>query len=119
MSCVCVLVARGAGIGGGQTGDLKTPAQSSYNVAASPYWGVGGVYSTGMDPWQNWDNRQFMQNYYQLTTEYAKRGGISYPVSIATYVTCRSMMSCDCCLAYVMRSYQQPLNAVEVGRAAM
>jgi hypothetical protein len=79
---VLAVVACVAGIGGGQTGDLMTPAQSSYNVAASPYWGVGGVYSTSMDPWQNWDNRQFMQNYYQLTTEYAKRGGINYPVSI-------------------------------------
>ncbi|WIA11873.1 hypothetical protein OEZ85_011959 [Tetradesmus obliquus] len=69
------------GLGGGQTGDYKTPAQSSFNVAASPYWGVEGVYASNIDPWQNWDNRQFMQNYYQLTTEYAKRGGISYPVN--------------------------------------
>jgi hypothetical protein len=80
---VCV-----AGLGGGQTGDYKTPAQSSYNVAASPYWGVEGVYASNIDPWQNWDNRQFMQNYYQLTTEYAKRGGISYPVSFASSAAC-------------------------------
>lgn len=71
-----------AGLGGGQTGDYKTPARSSYNVAASPYWGVDGVYASGLDPWQNSDNRQFMQQYYQLTAEYAKKGGVSYPVGI-------------------------------------
>ncbi|KAF6265946.1 hypothetical protein COO60DRAFT_770702 [Scenedesmus sp. NREL 46B-D3] len=68
------------GLGGGQTGDYQTPAQSSYNVAASPYWGVTGVYTPSNDPWQNSDNRQFMRSYYQLTTEYAKRGGVDYPV---------------------------------------
>jgi hypothetical protein len=57
-------------------------------VAASPYWGVEGVYASNIDPWQNWDNRQFMQSYYQLTTEYAKRGGISYPVRAATCTAC-------------------------------
>ncbi|KAF8071087.1 UBP4 [Scenedesmus sp. PABB004] len=69
------------GLGGGQTGDYKTPAQSSFNVAASPYWGVEGVYQASMDPWRISDNRQFMQQYYQLTTEYAQRGGVNYPIS--------------------------------------
>lgn len=63
------------------TGDYRTPAKSSYNVAASPYWGVDGVYSSSLDPWQIADNRQFMQQYYQLTTQYAQKGGINYPVS--------------------------------------
>ena len=72
------------GLGGGKTGDYRTPADSSYTVAASPYWGVDGVYSSSMDPWQKSDNRQFMQQYYQLTTEYAKRGGVNYPVSART-----------------------------------
>jgi hypothetical protein len=69
------------GLGGGQTGDYKTPAQSAFNVASSPYWGVEGVYSQQLDPWRSGDNRQFMQNYYQLTTEFAKKGGVNYPVS--------------------------------------
>lgn len=70
-----------AGLGGGEKGDLSKPASSSYVVASSPYWGVGGTYQTQMDPWQKGENRQFMQNYYQLTTEYAKRGGVNYPVN--------------------------------------
>jgi hypothetical protein len=69
------------GLGGGQTGDYKTPAASAFNVASSPYWGVEGLYEPKLDPWRLADNRQFMQNYYQLTTEYAKRGGLEYPVS--------------------------------------
>jgi len=69
------------GLGGGQTGDYKTPAASAFNVASSPYWGVEGGYQSALDPWKLADNRQFMQNYYQLTTEYAKRGGVNYPVS--------------------------------------
>jgi hypothetical protein len=69
------------GLGGGQTGDYKTPAASSWVVAASPYWGVDGMYSSSMDPWRNDDNRQFMRQYYQLTTEYAKRGGVQYPIN--------------------------------------
>jgi len=69
------------GLGGGMTGDYKTPAASAFNVASSPYWGVEGLYETKQDPWRLADNRQFMQNYYQLTTEYAKRGGVNYPVS--------------------------------------
>jgi hypothetical protein len=69
------------GLGGGQTGDYKTPSASAFNVASSPYWGVEGLYEPKLDPWRLADNRQFMQNYYQLTTEYAKRGGLEYPVS--------------------------------------
>lgn len=79
--CCAVLLCSAAGLGGGQTGDYKTPAASAFNVASSPYWGVEGLYETKLDPWRLADNRQFMQNYYQLTTEYAKRGGIEYPVS--------------------------------------
>jgi hypothetical protein len=63
------------------TGDYKTPAASAFNVASSPYWGVEGLYETKLDPWRLADNRQFMQNYYQLTTQYAQRGGVEYPVS--------------------------------------
>jgi hypothetical protein len=62
------------------TGDYKTPATSAFNVASSPYWGVEGVYQQRLDPWRNSENRQFMHNYYQLTTEFAKRGGVTYPV---------------------------------------
>lgn len=69
------------GLGGGQTGDYKTPADSAYSVAAAPYWGVEGVYTPSLDPWRSADNRAYMQQYYQLTTEYAKRGGVAYPVS--------------------------------------
>lgn len=69
------------GLGGGMTGDYRTPAKSSWIVAASPYWGVEGTYSTKLDPWQIADNRQFMQQYYQLTTEYAMRGGVNYPIN--------------------------------------
>jgi hypothetical protein len=75
-----------AGLGGGQTGDYKTPAASAFNVASSPYWGVEGLYEPKLDPWRLADNRQFMQNYYQLTTEYAKRGGVEYPVSIPRHL---------------------------------
>jgi hypothetical protein len=63
------------------TGDYKTPAASAFNVASSPYWGVEGGYQSSLDPWKLADNRQFMQNYYQLTTQYAQRGGVEYPVS--------------------------------------
>jgi hypothetical protein len=69
------------GLGGGMTGDYKTPAASAFNVASSPYWGVEGGYQSALDPWKLADNRQFMQNYYQLTTQYAQRGGVEYPVS--------------------------------------
>jgi hypothetical protein len=75
-----------AGLGGGQTGDYKTPAASAFNVASSPYWGVEGLYEPKLDPWRLADNRQFMQNYYQLTTEYAKRGGLEYPVSLPSHL---------------------------------
>lgn len=67
------------------TGDYKTPAASAFNVASSPYWGVEGLYETKLDPWRLADNRQFMQNYYQLTTQYAQRGGVEYPVSHYTH----------------------------------
>lgn len=66
------------------TGDYKTPAASAFNVASSPYWGVEGGYQSSLDPWKLADNRQFMQNYYQLTTQYAQRGGVEYPVSTNT-----------------------------------
>lgn len=79
------------------TGDYRTPAVSSYNVAASPYWGVDGIYSSSSDPWRNNENRQFMQRYYQLTTEYAQKGGVNYPVSsdeaISAGHTCSSCKS--------------------------
>lgn len=66
------------------TGDYKTPAASAANVASSPYWGVEGLYETKLDPWKQSDNREFMRNYYALTTEFAKRGGVTYPVSFIT-----------------------------------
>jgi len=69
------------GLGGGMTGDYKTPAASAKNVASSPYWGVEGLYETKLDPWRQSDNREFMRNYYTLTTEFAKAGGVTYPVS--------------------------------------
>lgn len=72
------------GIGGGMKGDYSTPAPNSAIVAASPYWGVGGMYSASNDPWRVSDNRRFLQQYYRLTTEYARRGGVAYPVGGAS-----------------------------------
>lgn len=84
---MCCQLHHSTGLGGGASNDYRTPADSSYTVAASPYWGVTGVYATRQDPWQKSDNRQFMQQYYMLTTEYAKRGGVNYPVSKSAAVT--------------------------------
>eukprot|EP00878_Enallax_costatus_P045709 GHUV01055166.1.p1 GENE.GHUV01055166.1~~GHUV01055166.1.p1 ORF type:complete len:176 (-),score=32.71 GHUV01055166.1:284-811(-) len=105
------------GLGGGKTGDYRTPADSSYTVAASPYWGVDGVYSSAMDPWQKSDNRQFMQQYYQLTTEYAKRGGVNYPVRItATLLNCTYM---DTYALYPCRVAAKCLHVTWCTRAAV
>jgi hypothetical protein len=69
------------GLGGGMSGDYKTPAANAAIVAASPYWGVDGPYESWKDPWNRGGNRDFMRRYYDLTVQYAKRGGIAYPVS--------------------------------------
>ena len=63
------------GLGGGMSGDYKTPAASSANVASSPYWGVDGQYEASRDPWNRADNRQYMQRFYDLTVQFAKQGG--------------------------------------------
>lgn len=68
------------GIGGGMTGDYKTPATNPAIVAASPYWGVDGVYDSSRDPWNRGGNRDFLRRFYDLTRQYAKRGGVNYPV---------------------------------------
>jgi len=69
------------GLGGGMSGDYKTPASYPSIVAASPYWGVDGAYDSGKDPWNRGGNRDFLRRYYDLTVQYAKRGGVNYPVS--------------------------------------
>jgi len=69
------------GLGGGMSGDYKTPAANAAIVAASPYWGVDGPYESWKDPWNRGGNRDFMRRYYDLTVQYAKRGGVAYPVS--------------------------------------
>ena len=70
------------GLGGGMSGDYKTPAESSANVAASPYWGVDGAYEASRDPWNRADNRAYMQRFYDLTVQFAKQGGGSqYPIT--------------------------------------
>lgn len=69
------------GLGGGISGDYKTPANNPTEVATAPYWGVDGEYESAKDPWNRGGNRQFLRNFYQLTAQYAKRGGIAYPVS--------------------------------------
>ncbi len=63
------------GVGGGQTPDYKTPAAGPYQVASAPFWGVDRPYNKAKDPWSNSANKQWMQNYYKTTIEYAKRGG--------------------------------------------
>lgn len=63
------------GLGGAMSGDGNTVAASSANVAASPYWGIGGVYQSWRDPWQKSDNRQYLENFYRVTAQWAQRGG--------------------------------------------
>jgi hypothetical protein len=97
------------------TGDYKTPAASAFNVASSPYWGVEGGYQSALDPWKLADNRQFMQNYYQLTTQYAQRGGVEYPVSINV-----PAHTCLCCVhrfLLLLHSLCQPWVVLYVCRA--
>jgi hypothetical protein len=75
------------GIGGGMTGDYKTPAANPAIVAASPYWGVDGVYDSSRDPWNRGGNRDFLRRFYDLTIQYAKRGGVNYPVGVMSRST--------------------------------
>ncbi|KIY93651.1 hypothetical protein MNEG_14310, partial [Monoraphidium neglectum] len=63
------------GIGGGETGDYKTPARNARAVAAAPYWGVDGRYESWKDPWNRGDNRAFLRRFYDATVQFAKQGG--------------------------------------------
>lgn len=62
-------------MGGGETGDYKTPAHDARTAAAAPYWGVDGRYESWKDPWNRGDNRAFLRRFYDATVQFARNGG--------------------------------------------
>jgi hypothetical protein len=72
------------GLGGGtMSNDGKTPAPNPAAMASCPWSGIRGAYSTITDPWYNFANREFRQEYHKALIHFLKYQPATHKVTSA------------------------------------
>ena len=64
------------GVGGGASQDGNTPAKTAVQAAATPFFGVFGLYTAARDPWQTPEVKDYNHYFYQQTVAYMNSRGV-------------------------------------------